>query len=789
MKKLIALILCAALLLSLAACTKRPTESTGESTVDSNEALAKDMYSQASSALDSVSDVTLNLLITTHTTVNGDVFSEESDQTLIYEARGTDDAVIVMEEALRFGVHDSEGDEKDEAVEYTETWYQGNVYAELDKTHRYRSPLDANAAAVRYTPVVLLNAELYGSITSEPADNGTRICFAEPTAAESWAVPQEGKLLEASGTALVTANGDLTEMNYTVTYTCGPSLVTMTVQSELFDTPRVATTPADPDTYASISSVDALRLNVSTVSNLVQADSITLSSIESLTCEAAVLTRNESIQANLHGRKENTQLKLETSVYFMNYTTMKSEEYSQEEKFLDGKLTTVVNDGLPSTDSSVTWGDVRAYMEELLTAGMLSMDYWKDITVTDLGTIYFLEYQLNDNFGNTMQNYICNMLWENPSYLMNLASKYENIEVNGYLSMDKYTGLPVATGYYYKGVHTIDGQNYAMILQYDQSIEAPSKGAYQEITDKRPAEEEPENKPTPLFYQVTGKDGQKMWLFGTVHVGDERTAYLPEEIRSAFAESDALALECNTELFDEQLEEDEKLSDQVSDLYFVSNEADSIKNLLSEEEFADAYKLLKAVGGNNQNMLYAKPFLWSDTIDQFYLRQGYQFHSDQGVEARLMDWAEEMDKDILEIESTLGQLQMYSGFSNKLQLLMLAESVTSDSREYGKDLTDLYEKWCAGDEAALREELSNEWESAELTEEELAEYKPLMEEYDKAMHHDRNAHMLDKAIDYLESGKTVFYAVGLAHLLNESSGLIDALQKAGYSVEQVTFKN
>ena len=52
---------------------------------------------------------------------------------------------------------------------------------------------------------------------------------------------------------------------------------------------------------------------------------------------------------------------------------------------------------------------------------------------------------------------------------------------------------------------------------------------------------------------------------------------------------------------------------------------------------------------------------------------------------------------------------------------------------------------------------------------------------------DRNKGMLDVAVSYLEGEETVFYAVGLAHLLQEN-GLVDTLREAGYTVEQVIYK-
>ena len=310
-----------------------------------------------------------------------------------------------------------------------------------------------------------------------------------------------------------------------------------------------------------------------------------------------------------------------------------------------------------------------------------------------------------------------------------------------------------------------------------------------------------------------------MWLLGTIHVGDERTAYLPEEIYNAFAASDALALECDSEAFDEQVEKDDKLSEQVSDLYFFSD-GTTIESLIpdflakyevteeesetpedaenpedaeeteEEDDYAEALKYMKAIGAYNMNMPYAKPYLWSSAIDDFHLRQGYQLHRDQGVEERLHDWAEELGKEIREIESSMFQLKMLTGFSNDLQMMMLAESLNSSARESWEATYELYELWCAGDEAALREELSDEVDMTDWTEEEIASYektKHLLDEYNKAMSYDRNDGMLKKAIEYLESGDVVFYAVGLAHLLNDVNGLVDTLREAGYTVELVTY--
>ena len=797
LKSCIAWLLCLAMLCSLVGCVQDVPETTTavpttEATVPETTAAAvippEELYAQARAALDNTENVTLDLLITTYMTVAGDEYSKQSAQTLTYQGIGA----VAMSEDLTFSVHSEDYDPnsgENASYHYEEIWHQGTVYANLEDTYRFSGPVDAEDIAFRYTPVVLLNAELYGSMTAENGDGGTVITFTQPTAAESWAMPADAELVDATGTATVSAEGKLEQMTYSVSYIYGTVEYTVEYTSVPRDTADTVAVPADTDAYTAIDYVDALNRYMEVSMMLLQADSMISSSVESLTSEAAGFMRNQSNQTYLHGRKEDTVAKFDISVYAMDYTTMESDEYELEETYGDGKLTTVENGGLPSTESGYAWEDIRSYAAQSVLDTLTDMDYWENVTATDLGSILLIEYDFNENFGNTLQNSVCEMLWGDAGFLLELASDYRNGELNGYLSVDKYTGLPVAAGFYYEGVHTVDGYDYTMSVQYDQSIEAPAKGAYQEITDQMFPEEEPENKATPLFYHVTGENGQEMWLLGTIHVGDERTGYLPNEIYDAFAASDALALECDTEAFDELMEEDDALSEEVSNLYFFSD-GTTIESLMEEEEYAQAVKLLKAVGGYNMNMPYAIPYVWSNTVDMFYMRQGYQLHGDQGVEERLCDWAEELDKEIREVESNMFQLEMLTGFSTDLQMLMLRESMETESREYWESVWDLYEKWCAGDEAVLREELSDEVDFTDWTDEEIAEYednKHLYDEYDQAMSYDRNDGMLDVAIEYLESGEVIFYAVGLAHLLNNVNGLVDGLRQAGYTVELVTY--
>jgi len=271
-----------------------------------------------------------------------------------------------------------------------------------------------------------------------------------------------------------------------------------------------------------------------------------------------------------------------------------------------------------------------------------------------------------------------------------------------------------------------------------------------------------------------------MYLFGTIHVGDVRTGFLPAAFYDAFSASDSLAIECNSTAFEEQLEKDDALSEKVTAASFYMDGTTTKDHISDPEVYDRALQYLKATGSYNMNALQMKPIVWNQTIENRVLSFGYTLSPEMGMESRLEQLAKEQNKPILEIESALFQLEMLGNFSDPLQELILRSGMEAPTQAIWQSVHELYDLWCIGNEEALIQEMKTDL--SDMTEEEKALYA----EYDKAMIVDRNEGMLKAAIDYLESGETVFYAVGLAHLLTDN-GLVFTLRDAGYTVELVPY--
>lgn len=785
LKSVTALLLCLAILMGLCACQDNAGETTPETTVPTvevpetteqtqptqpslsmEEAVA--MYTAAADALNAVESMTLHITGTTHTDVAGEVFESGYEQTVVYNGLGTDSLAVSFSDASRYGTYD---------VELKEIYSAGNVFAEVNG-FEYTAAIEQENYLSRLVPAVMLDAALYASVEAERTDSGTALTFAQAAALEEWFGEETAQLESACGTALLDEQGNLTESTYEAVYTYGGTRivdtchVTVSLEAEQIAVPE----PSEEDLV--LETLDGPWMIEMAYGLLGQGDRVAANVLDITYSEALGYQINKQWTINTYDYDDNPVIQLESAQYEWNGVSGSNSSAEITETFRDGVYSYEEEEGRTQKNSAVTLEKMRTYYRGFMTQYLPELSNIASAKLSYLGGVYLVEGTLKEDYAKTLGENICFLATGSRTLLNDLATASETKTMAFYLAIDAYTGLPTAMGVEYEGVHTIEGQDFSMVSRADCSFDLASLDSYEAIEEEPSPDVEPEVKATPLFYHVTGENGQEMWLLGTIHTGDDRTGFLPQEIYDAFAASDALALECDSDAFDEQMEEDDELQEQVMQNYYYSDGSTTKDHVEDEELYEYALQMMKASGNYNMNTLELKAYVWSSAIEGFYMRQGYQLSRDKGVEERLTKLAEEQEKPIREVESSLFQIEMLTGYSDAVQEMMLSSSGTS--QEYWEGVQELYDLWCVGDEAAMREYLADDLSDA--TEEERKVY----EEYNKAMSTDRNAGMLDVAKDYLESGEVIFYAVGLAHLLAED-GLVDTLREAGYTVELVQY--
>lgn len=300
-----------------------------------------------------------------------------------------------------------------------------------------------------------------------------------------------------------------------------------------------------------------------------------------------------------------------------------------------------------------------------------------------------------------------------------------------------------------------------------------------EATDETEAMVDPSTV-SPLMWKVTDADGHTLYLFGTIHVGDSRNDAVLFRVSQVLDYCDALAVEFDTVAYTEDTQR--AIQDMAQ---YVLTDGSTVSDYMPEELYQGAYALLQEAG------LYPSLFnrynlaMWSQLIDSALLMTKTELDSEKGMDALLIRHAYDCAIPVLDVESAQFQMDLLNSFDNELYLLMI-EATLDSADTYGEELKQMYELWLSGDREAfwalLAGEESEEEESGDYTEEQIA----LIEDYNRKILDDRNLGMRDRALEYLASGDTVFFAVGAAHMANDM-GLVQLLTDEGCTVEQIDY--
>lgn len=276
----------------------------------------------------------------------------------------------------------------------------------------------------------------------------------------------------------------------------------------------------------------------------------------------------------------------------------------------------------------------------------------------------------------------------------------------------------------------------------------------------------------PLLYRVIDDDGNIVWLFGSIHIGEEDYYPLPNYVTNALKGSDGLAVEFDVIAFESNYRA--QLGATALMMYL---DGTSAKDHLSAEVYQQAVAAMQDLGVYNATYELYKPVYWSSLIDDALRNTG---ETALGVDRHLIQTAYDLDLPVLDVESPDYQYSMLASYSDGLQELLLKTSVMRCGmvEEYNNEIGKLMNAWHQGDAKALRSLLASTGDG--LTSEEMM----YMNEYNTKMLTDRDPVMTKFVMDALDDGEELFVCVGAAHVMGKN-GIIEQLLAQGYTVELV----
>ena len=231
-KKIIALLLAAAMLLSLVGCTKdpEPTNPTQTSTeppqTEPTDPPGPDMshWETGKTALQEASNMQYVAELTSTTTVDGVEFAETSKYTILWQGLNGESPVASVQQNWKYC-----GGETDVVYSYQDEY----AYLELDKA-KFRAESTQEDFVDLLYPALLIDETLYEDITVEVTDNKAVYTFAGATAPEEWMGLDEEDELEYRCTAEVEYNA-ISSMTCTYTAQRGAATIATTVTLKNYD--------------------------------------------------------------------------------------------------------------------------------------------------------------------------------------------------------------------------------------------------------------------------------------------------------------------------------------------------------------------------------------------------------------------------------------------------------------------------------------------------------------------------------------------------------------------------
>ena len=305
---------------------------------------------------------------------------------------------------------------------------------------------------------------------------------------------------------------------------------------------------------------------------------------------------------------------------------------------------------------------------------------------------------------------------------------------------------------------------------------APSRGASSTQGREGPSDEEFADV-HPMLFHVTGENGREMYLFGTIHVGDERNDAALRKLTPFLEDCDALAVE-----FDIVAYEGNPAALVEAGTAFVLPYGTTVEDYMPDGMYEEASALLKEAGLAPGMMKSYNLAMWSQLVDQAALMTKSSLDMQAAMDRKLIEFCYEKQIPVRDVESAELQFGLLSSFSDELCLLMIRNTLDSVD-DYGTEVDALYSAWLDGSYDNIVAVLDSENEGTDFTEAE----QRMVDDYNNKMLTQRNLGMRDKALEWLTAGDKVFFAVGAAHLVDED-GLVALLRAAGYTVEQVKYE-
>jgi len=295
-----------------------------------------------------------------------------------------------------------------------------------------------------------------------------------------------------------------------------------------------------------------------------------------------------------------------------------------------------------------------------------------------------------------------------------------------------------------------------------------------------PPTKKPKTKPTPkpaptaalseelapkaFFWEAQSENGARLFLLGSVHIGDGRELVLDPRIEKDWTEAQELVVELDTTTLSPVDAVD------ATNRFGLLPRGTTLRDVVKPDTYKQVAKYMKQREYPIERVDRMRPWLVAQVVTQLeYAAAGLE--AENGVDVAMMRRATGR-KGIVPLESLEEQAALFAGLLAPLQEKMLVEILREAQALLAVTRATLA-AWEQGDEATLSGLLfSNASGDAALT------------EFYERVFYGRNRAMTDRLVTLAADGRPRFVVVGTGHLIG-AQGIPELLAQRGFRVERV----
>lgn len=285
-------------------------------------------------------------------------------------------------------------------------------------------------------------------------------------------------------------------------------------------------------------------------------------------------------------------------------------------------------------------------------------------------------------------------------------------------------------------------------------------------TEKAPRKPKPgeDLAPKAFFWEAQSENGARLFLLGSVHIGDGRELVLDPRIEADWKQSQELVVELDTTTLSPIDAVD------ATNRFGLLPRGTLLRNVVKPDTYKQVAKYMKQRDYPIERIDRMRPWLVAQVVTQLeYAAAGLE--AENGVDVAMMRRATG-NRGIVPLESLDEQAALFAGLPAPLQEKMLVEILREAQALLAVTRATL-DAWEQGDEATLSTLLFGN-----------ANGDPELTEFYERVFYGRNRAMADRLVTLSADGRPRFVVVGTGHLIGPQ-GIPELLAQRGFRVERV----